>query len=1175
MEPILFLIFATWLLVHLFRTSDRINRLENSVKFFREHLFQMENQSVKPVFDETETSEVSQDRPLPPVLSEQEIKEALSPPPLPMPESKPGEKLASETLHRHPKEAKQKTEATSLRKPSPLAHSAFEWRLLLGKVKLWPPTGQNAEATIAAWWLVRIGLIIGIIGAVFFGVRIAEDTSPRLRLAALAGIAAGVILLGAWLEKRLADFGRLISAGGLGLAYFTAFAAYGVQATKTIDNPVIGFFVQAIAVGAVIAWSLWKRDEAIAAMAMLLGFVVCWFSHHHDLDHFVITGLLFLATGASCLFVLRRWLWPFCVATAGSWFGFLILAVGEWPNPGQAPSFPVLLISLVFLITVLEAANFLVQQNAPDSEPTNAPRWRRWLAIANTTFAVTTGWLAVRLAFPERIETTQLDAFYLTFAALFGIFAGLRFWKHHPIAITETFFLKAAGLLALFFVAWFDGPTRWLSLTVQVVIVLVAWRRSQLKLIEVGFGALLIAALGVIFHDAFAYDLQEAWQFFTIRHLVGVLSMTILSGALALYARWSPTFDKPQRDLDPRGVLRFFGALAVGGGLLALVLPELAIPIQVGPILLLSIASLIVAAPAAVLRRLPPVVAGLTILVPAFFIFFQMPDSTARAASGLWTGVWFSALGFGLAEIVLRLRRSDWALGNIVRFIFHGLGVISLALTLARAFDAHASSLPLLLPVLGLFGFALAGAWALFRQSANSPAEHLSKNPGSSCLLQLMLAFIIGLMTVYTGNEVLEGSPYRHSFLALAAALLFASALFTRNAVPALAGGVPFLSAVAMHFAQFDGNSIFAQHLLAAILIIAVCLATAIALRQSVVLRRFPSVVWFDAALHAIGLLLIHWIACSHLGFSEMFLVAALIALAVVIANRRFPFQALAAVSALILVFAIVGTSVGELAHRDAGAQWLWWLSALAIGGWLWFSHCWFHLGENEAITPPVRRGLFIAHEGVAAIALSVAGYHALNEPWHLVSLAGFGVCLAALGRRGSFPASKWWSLAPLSVAIFGAILVILFAISDPPLHSLIAISLIAALVAGHGIILIWREPKTSRSLAWIPALIVLILVLPAYADDHLGVGSLATVCWGITAVVLFVAGLVAGLRPYRLAGLIGLGIAMIRMFIVDIDDSLYRIYAFFAIAAVLLGVGYLYHRFRHLIERPDPTTSE
>ena len=79
-------------------------------------------------------------------------------------------------------------------------------------------------------------MVIGIIAAVFFGIRIAEDVQPPVRIAALAAIATGVTLLGMWLERRVTAFGRLVSAGGLSLYYFTAFAAYALEPTKVIPD---------------------------------------------------------------------------------------------------------------------------------------------------------------------------------------------------------------------------------------------------------------------------------------------------------------------------------------------------------------------------------------------------------------------------------------------------------------------------------------------------------------------------------------------------------------------------------------------------------------------------------------------------------------------------------------------------------------------------------------------------------------------------------------------------------------------------------------------------------------------------------------------------------------------------------------------------------------------------
>ena len=108
-----------------------------------------------------------------------------------------------------------------------------------------PPSGADAEAVLAAWWLTRVGLVVLVIAAVFFGVRVAAEVSPWVRVATLAATSLAVLALGRWLERRLEGFGRLVSAGGFAVGYFTAFAAYAVPATKVIASPAAGFLAQA------------------------------------------------------------------------------------------------------------------------------------------------------------------------------------------------------------------------------------------------------------------------------------------------------------------------------------------------------------------------------------------------------------------------------------------------------------------------------------------------------------------------------------------------------------------------------------------------------------------------------------------------------------------------------------------------------------------------------------------------------------------------------------------------------------------------------------------------------------------------------------------------------------------------------------------------------------------
>ena len=75
-----------------------------------------------------------------------------------------------------------------------------------------------------------------------------------------------------------------------------------------------------------------------------------------------------------------------------------------------------------------------------------------------------------------------------------------------------------------------------------------------------------------------------------------------------------------------------------------------------------------------------------------------------------------------------------------------------------------------------------------------------------------------------------------------------------------------------------------------------------------------------------------------------------------------------------------------------------------------------------------------------------------------------------------------------------------------------------------------------------------------------------ATVFFGLGAVTVFGAGLVWRCKPLRVVGLLGLGLCLPRVFLVDIHSNFYRIAAFAGVGIVLLLVGFLYHRFRNVI---------
>jgi hypothetical protein len=110
-----------------------------------------------------------------------------------------------------------------------------------------------------------------------------------------------------------------------------------------------------------------------------------------------------------------------------------------------------------------------------------------------------------------------------------------------------------------------------------------------------------------------------------------------------------------------------------------------------------------------------------------------------------------------------------------------------------------------------------------------------------------------------------------------------------------------------------------------------------------------------------------------------------------------------------------------------------------------------------------------------------------------------------------------------------------------------------------------WR-----RFALWAHGAGALLMLFWFFAAQRGSLAPYVTVLWGVSAIGLFVTGLFARERVYRLLGLTGLALCIPRVFLVDIDSTLYRIAAFVVLGLVLLWVGFSYHRFRHLITDAD-----
>lgn len=192
-----------------------------------------------------------------------------------------------------------------------------------------------------------------------------------------------------------------------------------------------------------------------------------------------------------------------------------------------------------------------------------------------------------------------------------------------------------------------------------------------------------------------------------------------------------------------------------------------------------------------------------------------------------------------------------------------------------------------------------------------------------------------------------------------------------------------------------------------------------------------------------------------------------------------------------------------------------------------------------------------------------------------VVAVEAFAVFVLAwrLGLRPAFTAASVMLLAGAGWTVL-ALVGSAGWLAHPGLAGTGAVVLLAAVALAQPVVGRDRPetdaPNWRARARWLHAIGTLGLLFWVALARRDALEPYATVLWGGVAIAIFVVGLFARERAYRLTGLAGLALCVPRMFFVDLDSTLYRIVAFVALGLVLLWVGFSYHRFRHLIASPD-----
>jgi uncharacterized membrane protein len=362
----------------------------------------------------------------------------------------------------------------------------------------------------------------------------------------------------------------------------------------------------------------------------------------------------------------------------------------------------------------------------------------------------------------------------------------------------------------------------------------------------------------------------------------------------------------------------------------------------------------------------------------------------------------------------------------------------------------------------------------------------------------------------------------------------------------------------------------------ASLAFMAVALVAAVAV---LVWQRWP---WLAFGSFVIGVpQLLDWMDEERdhlvLALAVLALFWALYVVAALAHELRVPTRHLRVPSALLLfadVLLVAGAGWGLLDDRGRNVEATAWVLGVA--------------GVHLAIGLATLRGRISRQIGALLVALGTAvsaiGFAlALSGPALVVGWAVHAVLLAWLAQRTDDERATIGALGFLTLAL-GHVLVFeappdaLANGLDDAAKGLIGLAVVAAAAAAcsrfaFGSLAPWRELLESVAAALLVYLVSVAIVDVAGASDAEGTTQsgqlLLSAFWSATGLAAVVAGLFTERRRLRLGGLALLGIAIVKVFLVDLAtlESIYRVGSFVGLGLLLIACAFAYQRVRREVE--------
>ena len=168
-----------------------------------------------------------------------------------------------------------------------------------------PPGDARAiETRLGGYWASRLGIVSLVTGLAFFVAHGFDRIGPALKAATGYAIALALAGFGRWVMRRYPALGRILVAGGLGVAYYTTYAIHHVPGVQLIASPHLAFVLLAGCVLGIIAIAQAMRSETVAGLALFLGLHTGMVS---QVGVFTLASGCLLAAGAAFFMARNRW----------------------------------------------------------------------------------------------------------------------------------------------------------------------------------------------------------------------------------------------------------------------------------------------------------------------------------------------------------------------------------------------------------------------------------------------------------------------------------------------------------------------------------------------------------------------------------------------------------------------------------------------------------------------------------------------------------------------------------------------------------------------------------------------------------------------------------------------------------------------------------------------------